>query len=386
MTGRSDCGSWIQLTNHTPSRESLRRENSDLDDSSFENWVEGRFSEVPLTTRRGRTMREDVIFDDNLCSWNDATHLFEQYLDDKDGLKHILENEEEERLFIENSHRFDENYKKKQMAKFYDVERKALEEYGEESLKTVMLTFSASPYDEKGRLLPPVDHLDSLMDKDVGSWRAVRTALGRTLSEYDWEYMRILEPHTPDSGQYATAGYAHMHVGVVVNDPDDDLEAHDFESVMNAHIQNCDTAGREAHTVENSVSVTEYDEDEDGGIGAYLTAYMGEMMDSDPRESENWFKRFLSLLWASNRRRVGFSNGANEWVREAYEEKYEEEAENENDEESASDWEYYGIEKEDAFGETEEIEVDGGRGGGYTAEVVSPVFEDVSTIWDDPPD
>jgi len=200
--------------------------------------------------------------------------------------------------------------------------------------------------------------------------------------------MRILEPHTPDKGEYYTSGYAHQHVALMIDDPDNELEDRDFKPVMDAHIRNCKTAGREAHRVDSkSVSVEPYDEEE-GNIGSYLTAYMGEYVKEDPTDSERWFKRFLAGLWASNRRRVGFSNESNEWAREDYKEKYKESL-REGKKQTAEEkqYEYYGIEKTKEDGETEEIEVENGNSGSYMAS--SPYSSNdfvasVSNIWDLP--
>lgn len=385
-SGVSDSGSWIYLTNHTPNRESLKSGNSCLDKETKDK-LEKQIGQVGMTRDPDRVCREETFTDTEVLSWYDMVNSFEKYVEDKKGLSHVLENQEEERLYIDNSHRFEKEYKKKQQAKFYSVENKALENYGEEGLTTVMLTLSASPFKD-GQLLPPIDHLDSLLDPDKGSWASVRTAISRVLSEYEYEYMRILEPHTPNSGSYASSGYAHSHIALLVNDPDDSIEAQDFEPVLDSHIQNCETAGKSAHTVNNSVSVTPYDPSSEGGVGAYLTAYMGKTIDEEVQEADRWFKRFLSLLWASNRRRVGFSNGANEWAKEDYEEKYniEDSSDSEESENEGSEWEYIGIKKNE---DEEVIECSNGGGSGYTTTMPAhrdQMFIDVSNIWNSPID
>lgn len=385
-SGVYNSGSWIYLTNHTPNRQSLKAGNSELDEETKDK-LEKQIGKVGMTRDPDRVCREETFTDSEVMSWYDMVNLFDRYVEDKKGLSHVLENQDEERLYIENSHRFESEYKKEQQAKFYGVENKALEYYGKEGLTTVMLTLSASPFKD-GKLLPPIDHLDSLLDPEKGSWASVRTAISRVLSEYDYEYMRILEPHTPESGSYASSGYAHSHIALLVNDPDDNIEAQDFEPVLDSHIQNCETAGKSAHNPENSVSVTPYDSEEEGGIGAYLTAYMGKTIDEDVQDTERWFKRFLSLLWASNRRRVGFSNGANKWAKEDYKEKYniDESEESEESEHKESEWEYIGIKKDE---DDEVIECSGGGRSGYTTTMPvhrNQMFISVSNIWDNPID
>jgi hypothetical protein len=353
---------WTYLNNETVQYnhlKQLKNQNKNLDTDLI---LESKLKQIGMTRNPNRKCRKETFIGNELSSWGDAVQFLESYIQDKRGLEHILQNKENgDKIYIENSHRFEESYKKKQMGKFYSIESKAKEYYGEENLKTVMVTLSASPYMEDGRLRSPIDHLDSIMDRDKGSWNAVKSAMDRVLRDYEYEYMRILEPHTP-KGDYGSSGYAHKHLGIIINDPNDELEAQDFKPLLNSHINNCKTAGDKAHTVNNSVSCVSYDEDEEGGIGAYLTAYMGEMMDGEFENQDEYFKRFLATLWLSNRRRVGFSKGANQWAKEDFEEEYGKE---ENDDTETTEWEYWGIAQEDEDGNVEETEVDGGHTGSY---------------------
>jgi len=366
--------SWIHLTNRTPKQSEVSGSLSDFgceeSEERFREQIESRIGGVPVTYNNGRMVRKEAVYPQNgemvPVDMNFALNRFDEYLDEKEDMETIMVNTDTgDKSYFSNSHRFEEDYKKKQMAEFYAVESKALENYGEEGLTTVMLTLSASPFDSTGQLIPSIDHLDSIMCPEVGSWQAVKTAMSRALSDYDSEYLRILEPHTPDKGQYVSAGYAHVHVGILVDDPENELCSDDFAPVMRAHVNNCETAGESAHNVHSdAVSVTPYDPEEDGGIGAYLTAYMGEMLEDDPQDAERWYKRFMVTLWASNRRRVSFSRGAKEWAREDYREKYMlEEGEEEEEEESA--WEMWGVRVVNCWGEREEIECGSGGGGSY---------------------
>lgn len=377
--------SWRYLTNETVQYNHLNRiksQNKDLDTAPI---IESKLKQVGMTRNPHRKCREETFVEQQLASWGDAVKFLSDYIDDKKGLEHVLENKRNgDKIYIENSHRFEESYKKKQMGKFYSIESKAKEYYGEENLKTVMVTLSASPYLEDGRLRSPIDHLDSLMDRDRGSWNAVKSAMSRVLRDYDYEYMRILEPHTP-KGDYASSGYAHKHLGIIINDPDDELEAQDFKPLLNSHIDNCKTAGDKAHTVDNSISCVSYDDDKEGGIGAYLTAYMGDMMDGEFEEQPDYFKRFLATLWLSNRRRVGFSKGANQWAKEDFE---EENGKDENDDKEPNEWEYWGIAETDEDGNREEKEVDGGHTGSYLEIMPLGGYMDdivVSQIHNNPP-
>lgn len=313
--------SWIPLCKYTHSKSALRVDNSNSKSKEIAKLeIDKKVESLPLTNKSNRSLRKDVVVPkDGLHLPSDlgfSINRFNDYLDDKDGQKIVMkEVNSGNKKIIDQNHRFEKKARKKTMAKFYATEREAINEYGEDNLKTVMLTLSASPFDEGGNLIPIVDHLDSMVDKDDGSWASVKSSLHRVLDGYEWEYMRILEPHTPDKGMYATAGYCHQHIALMIKDENDTLRESDFKKPLQSHVSNCDTAGKSAHTVSNSVSMVEYDENEEGGLGAYLTAYMGKQLDEDARNVERWFKRFLTMLWASNRRRVSFSQGANEWIK-----------------------------------------------------------------------
>lgn len=409
--------SWTQLTNRTPSRESLRRIKSSLHSEStqkLEETIEKKIQSLPITLQTDRNMRDSAYLDGTISSWGDVMEQFNQYLDDKEDLTHILRNKSNgEKIYIQNNHRFEKSYEKKHMAKSYAIERKSKEHY--ENPKTVMITLSASIYQDNGNILPPVDHLDSIVDPDVGSWGTVKTAISRILKDFDYEYMRILEPHTPDKGEYTTAGYAHQHIGLIVDDPNDQLDRDMFKPAIDSHIKNCDTAGREAHKITDdkysSVSIFEEDPNKDGSLGSYLTAYLGKKLDSKPQEAESYYKRFMSLLWVSNRRRMSFSNGANEWVKEDYEEKFEEDEEDQKekpeclkttkekeqeikDKAGINDFEYYGIGFKQDNGDIEEHEVEAKQSGSYTSTLRDHIGDsqdwqdrdiDISHYWTNPP-
>jgi len=311
--------SWIPLCKYTDGLGGLKVQNSNCgSESEAKERIDGIVDSVPLTERSNRTLRKDVVVPvDGLHLPTDlgfAINRFDEYIDSKDGQQVIMqEMNSGKKKFINQYHRFEKGARKKTMGQFYAVEREAVEAYGEDNLVTVMLTLSASIFRSDGRLVPIVDHLDSMVDKDVGSWAAVKSSLHRILSDYDWEYMRMLEPHTPDKGLHATAGYTHQHIALMIRDPNKELQESDFKPALDAHVRNCETAGSSAHSVDKAVSLVEYDPEK--SLGSYLTSYMGKMVDKDVRDAPHWFKRFLTMLWASNRRRVSFSQGANAWKR-----------------------------------------------------------------------
>ena len=322
-------------------------------------------------------MREDVLIQARGAvvpvSVGLGVHRFLEYIDSKRGCAAVLQdmNDPDERRFrIEQSHRFENGYMNAQMGKFYGLEREAVRRWGSDGLTLVMLTLSASMFDSDDYLMSPVDHLDSIMDSKDGSWRAVRTAMGRAVGDLEWEYARILEPHTPQ-GNYASSGYCHVHVGLFIRDPEHTLSESDFSGVLNSHVANCETASSAAHTVAKSVSLSRYDPAREGGLGAYLTAYLGEQLETTVEDAPDWMLRYMAVLWASGRRRVSFSNGAQEWISADYESRKSEE---ERIEEAIregfrmfdeSDWTLIGVETVNEDGEVEFHPCDepGGSGG-----------------------
>jgi hypothetical protein len=323
-----------------------------------------------------------------------AKNRLEHYVDDKKGLKTVLEdlNSDGNQVKIANSHRFEQQYMKNTMGKFYALERESVARFGDDGLTMVMLTLSASPFDDDDRLIPPVDHLDSMMDADRGSWSSVRRGIHRALEGLEWEYARILEPHTP-TGSYASAGYSHVHVGLFINDPAETLSEADFGGVLSSHVSNCPTASKTAHTVQNSVSLSRYDLDSDGGMGAYLTAYLGEQLDETVEDTSEYMKRYMAVLWASGRRRVSFSNGAQQWIKEDYEGGEDDKADTsglggvalgfrllfdgpvdppDDDDDDPHNWQMVGVERPNDDGEPEFIPCDPDSGGSYMGTVVLP--------------
>jgi hypothetical protein len=166
-----------------------------------------------------------------------------------------------------------------------------------EDLTTVMLTDTASNETQGGLMRPPGDHMRDIAD----GWDVQRKALHRALDGYRWEYAKVWEPHE--------SGYGHLHIAVFVEDADDDLEAGDFESVMRTYYENTDPAGWDAHRPENGVSVSHEVHD----LGCYISEYIGtygEETLSRPMKEQ----MFYAVTWATNTRRVEFSNGAQELI------------------------------------------------------------------------
>jgi hypothetical protein len=269
-------------------------------------------------------------------TWREATWRWREYVEDKEGVQAIFENSAGERVKGSDPHRFDPEYCDKQYAKLKDLERGLRDDYGKR-LHTAMLTFTASSTDDDGEPLPPVDHLDGLLE----SWEAVTRALRREMEGRRYERLAILEPHK--------SGYIHVHMAVFVDGP---VTQETFAPVIEAHLRNCDGAGQDAHDLgdDSTVSVNhvgaDRTEDTIENLGTYLAEYLG-AYGEDPTEAPENVQKSNAVLWATGRRRWRPSQGAQEYM-----------ATNHSDP-VLSDWELVGIED----GDGEEHEVSGSGSG-----------------------
>jgi hypothetical protein len=253
----------------------------------------------PIAAERGRSLRSEAVLevtDESKARpcyrvLNEFEDWYSDYL--HSHIEYVDPEGETVRSRLENSYM--PEYGDRYYAKIKGLEREIEREY--EGLTTVMLTDTASTETVNGQPRPPADHMRDIAD----GWDVQRKALHRVLEGYEWEYAKVWEPHE--------SGYGHMHIGVFVDDPDDDLDAGDFRSVMECYYENCEPAGWEAHKPENSVSVTHEVHD----LGCYLSEYIGaygeEMLNRSISE-----RLFYAVTWATNTRRVEFSNGAQELI------------------------------------------------------------------------
>lgn len=292
----------------------------------------GRTLARPLTERDGVTLRTEVrdyydITGDRARSWDGACEAWRAYIEDKRDVMTVFENEAGQRARGSKPHRFHPEYADKQYAKLKDLERGISEAYGKR-LHTAMLTFTASSRPE-GEPLPPVDHLDGLLE----SWDAIRRALDRQLDGRRYERLAILEPHK--------SGYLHCHMAVFVDGP---VSTETFAPVIDAHVRNCDFAKSEAHDVRDDgvISVRhagrdrDLDDDESlDELAIYLAEYLGTYGD-DPLEAPEHVQMANTVLWATGRQRWRPSNGAQSYM--ATEPRHEE-----------SEWHLVGIEKDMEF-------------------------------------
>ena len=328
---------------------SSRLSKSDRADPTAANYKPSarRSRKRPLTDRDGVTLRSEVrdwddLDGDTSITWNGAISRWRDYIRDRRGVEAVFENDQGQRAQGSKPHRFDPEYSEKQYAKLKDLERGLGEEFGKR-LHTAMLTFTASGAPD-GQPLPPVDHLDGLLE----SWDAIRRALDRALDGRRWERLAILEPHPGDGDNN---GYLHVHMAVFV---DGVITPEQFAPVIEAHVRNSDLAQPKAHDVDDDSTISVRHAGADRGdddealdeLAIYLAEYLGTYGDDDPLDAPEHVQAANALLWATQRQRWRPSNGAQQYM--ATEPR-----------EADSDWSLIGIEDDNG----EFIPTDGESGG-----------------------
>jgi len=285
----------------------------------------------PLTDRDGISLRSELrdlsSIGDRPVSWDLATDRWRNYIRDKEDVQSVFENCAGDRVQGSKPHRFDPEYADKQYAKLKDLERGISEAYGKR-LHTAMLTFTASSTDDSGNPLPPVDHLDGLLE----SWDAIRRALDRALDGTRYERLAILEPHK--------SGYIHVHMAVFV---DGKVTSTEFEPVIESHVENCDLAGWTAHDLDDDSTISvryagadRNDSDEQlDELAIYLAEYLGTYGD-DPLDLPEHVQAANALLWSTGRQRWRPSNGAQQYMAT-------------DPRDPDSDWQLVGLEKDGEF-------------------------------------
>ena len=284
---------------------------------------EYRLNSVPLAfDYSGNINKNGLVFNNGLTqvpTMGGTVEFFEQYINEAEDTVVVLEDEGGSRKYIEQLHRFDETYMRKQYARVKQAERHYTGRYGS-NYGVAMLTLTASNTADDGSFVPYLDHLEDLKN----GYRRARNRLNKVLADCEeWDYVAIVEPHK--------SGYAHIHLGVFFAGTE--LETDDFRPVIRSHLSNCDRAGEEAHKVlgqkeyefkktANSVSrdsekhelgcvSVEYDDDSKAGMGSYVGSYLAKELnrESDVTEAEAYLKRFYAGMWASGSQRFMTSQG-----------------------------------------------------------------------------
>jgi hypothetical protein len=168
----------------------------------------------------------------------------------------------------------------------------------------VLLTRTASSTPD-GRRRSPVDHSEQLRD----AWQLVYHTLRNRLRALgfdsdEWDYYRKEEPHRSDRGGGVNRCYTHEHTMLIV---DGEVSAEDFAPVLDKHVEACEWAGADAHTVERAVEVKAAGDVED--VAAYVASYTG-IQPEDLAERSTEYIAWAATQWAANRKRRTRSNAA----------------------------------------------------------------------------
>lgn len=199
---------------------------------------------------------------------------------------------------LENS--YQPRYGKRYYARIKDLERAVERRF--DNLTTVMISLTASNENLFGDYRCPADLIRDIM----GGYNTARKQLYNVLEGAKWEYARIWEPHD--------SGYHHFHLALFIDESDieGNITSGDFEPVLRSYVENCDPAGWEAHRPDGpAVSVNR----DVQNLGSYLSEYIGAFGDN-PLERPMKVQMFYAICWATQTRRVDFSNGANEMIQE----------------------------------------------------------------------
>jgi hypothetical protein len=257
----------------------------------------------PISVEPGRRLRDEAVQElsdgPQARPWYAVVSEWRDWYDGyrRSNIEFEGEHGETVRTELENSYM--PSYGRRYYAKLKDFERGVSREY--DGLTTVMLTFTASHRNAEGGWRCPADHMRNIMD----GYDAARKQLYHVLDGQRWEYARVWEPHAD--------GYGHLHLAVFVEDGGD-LAAEDFAPVMRSHVENCQPAGSEAHAVDgDAVSVRS----DVNNLGSYISEYIG-IFGDETLERPITEQMFYAVTWATNTRRVDFSNGAQDLMKKEH--------------------------------------------------------------------
>ena len=256
---------------------------------------------IPVSTTPKETLREECTFttlrDDKVRAkhWYSVVDEFRDWYESYERSCLEFENPEGEIVRGKLTNSYQPEYGDKYYAKLGDLERAIDRKH--DSLTTVLQTFTCSNLNRQGEYRPVGDCMRDV----VSGVNTARKMLHKILRGYEWEYVRVVEPHK--------SGYGHIHIAVFIDDPNNEIDAEMFRPVMESYVNNCTAAGWEAHKPDNSVSVSEDIE----SLPAYISKYIGQYGEP-PTERSIEEQMFLAATWATNTRRLDFSNGAQELI------------------------------------------------------------------------
>jgi len=299
---------------------------------------------VRLSERVGQKLREELLVGESRegqrgMKWEHAISAWRNWYDDQRDMKTVVANEDGETVGFRTPNRFTPEYRERRYAQLQSLEKGLRDEWGK-VMHTAMLSLTNSTLRDGG-YKPPADHLEELLS----SWESVRRELHRVLEDREWEYCMILEPHPGDG---PAQGYAHAHIGVFVRGP---VAAEQFQSVLDAHVRNCEGAEEAAHQVYDedaeeydAVSVKRVgdrhrDADAISNLGAYLSSYIGGDYDTEATDQDLHVQAFYATIWGSGRQSFRPSNGAQEHMQPDD----DDDDDDEEDEDWSENWRLVGI-------------------------------------------
>jgi hypothetical protein len=268
----------------------------------------GDIQDQYLTARGGLNLREEVVScQGRAATWANALEEFEDYIW---RTSKAADTWSEEKGVRANNHRFTEKSSKDKYGRTLGVDRKARELWGD-SLTTVLVTRRATPFGKDGTPQPPVDHLqDLLAGRDN-----VNSAYHRHIGEnHGMRFARlsVLEPHRN--------GYAHIHDGLWIEDPDNLLDEMDIMPAVDSHLRAVPQArprnhGPDAVDIRTNPDTKQFTTDKPAttALPRELTKFLGGLAPFDESEERDFNVpnvlqmsksrlRFYALIWATGKR------------------------------------------------------------------------------------
>ncbi|QCD65567.1 hypothetical protein GBQ70_07915 [Halomicrobium sp. ZPS1] len=174
-----------------------------------------------------------------------------------------------------------------------------------ENPHVALVTLSASSV-PNGDRVGPVEHERVRRE----SWQDVYHTLRNTMRSKgyelgdDWQYDRRSEPHAGERGGGLNHCYGHDHIVIVV---DGEVDATDFQPVVEKHVETCDWAGETAHALEKAIEVKAADEVEH--LAEYCASYAA-IKPVDLLERPIEYVAWASAVNAANVKTVSRSDAA----------------------------------------------------------------------------
>jgi hypothetical protein len=200
-------------------------------------------AEQYLTARDGTNLRAEAVSETGRAKpWHAVVDAFSEYVwrqykaADTWAEKHDVR---------PSSHRFTRQAARDRYGRALGVDRAAAELWGD-SVTTVHVVRRARAFGVDGQPQPPADHFDDLLAANRNVYDAYRRHIeeGHGLT---YARLSVVEPHQH--------GYAHVHDGLWVHDPDDVVDASTIEPALEAHVRGVPQAQPSRHDPERALSV-----------------------------------------------------------------------------------------------------------------------------------